>query len=242
MHIRSFANEIIDIGNVDLEVQVERTNRKRTISLQVKNNKLIIKTPRRVSKKILYDLIKRKQNWIKQKAILNFEEQNLKNREFIDNEKFYYRGNEYRLSLILGRKEAVKIEEGLLQVWYVADKSIVRSTIKRLLEDWYLKESTKVLKARTEELAQQMKVQPCGITVKNYNSKWGSCTANNKISYNWRIIMAPDCIVDYLIIHELSHIIEPNHSKNFWYQVGTYCKDFKKKRKWLRENGHKLVF
>ena len=242
MHIRSFANEIIDIGNVDLEIQVERTNRKRTISLQVKNNKLIIKTPRRVSKKILYDLIKRKQNWIKQRAILNVEEQNLKNREFIDNEKFYYRGNEYRLSLILGRKEAVKIEEGLLQVWYVADKSIVRSTIKRLLEDWYLKESTKVLKARTEELAQQMKVQPCGITVKNYNSKWGSCTANNKISYNWRIIMAPDCIVDYLIIHELSHIIEPNHSKNFWYQVGNYCKDFKKKRKWLRENGHKLVF
>ena len=242
MHIRSFASEIIDVVNVDLEIRVERTNRKRTISLQVKNNKLIIKTPRGVSKKILYDLIKRKQNWIKQRAILNVEEQNLKNREFIDNEKFYYRGNEYRLSLILGRKEAVKIEEGLLQVWYVDDNSIARSTIKRLLEDWYLKESTKVLKARTEELAQQMKVQPCGITVKNYNSKWGSCTANNKISYNWRIIMAPDCIVDYLIIHELSHIIEPNHSKNFWYQVGNYCKDFKKKRKWLRENGHKLVF
>ncbi len=242
MHIRSVANEIFDVGNVDLEVQVERTNRKRTISLQVKNNKLIIKTPRGVSKKILYDLIQRKQNWIKKRAILNIEEQNLKNREFIDNEKFYYRGNEYRLSLILGRKEAVKIEEGLLQVWYVDDHSIARSTIKRLLEDWYLKESTKVLKARTEELAQQMKVQPCGITVKNHNSKWGSCTPNNKISYNWRIIMAPDCIIDYLIIHELSHIIEPNHSKNFWYQVGNYCKDFKKKRKWLRENGHKLVF
>ena len=97
------------------------------------------------------------------------------------------------------------------------------------------------MKARTEELAQQMRVQPFGITVKNYNSKWGSCTANNKIFYNWRIIMAPDPIVDYLIIHELSHIVEPNHSKNFWYQVGNYCEDFQKKRKWLRENGHKLV-
>ena len=130
----------------------------------------------------------------------------------------------------------------LHNVSYVDDKSIGRGTIKRLLEDWYLKESTKILKARTEELAQQMRVQPCGITVKNYNSKWGSCTANNKISYNWRIIMAPDHIVDYLIVHELSHIIEPNHSKNFWCQVGNYCADFQKKRKWLRENGHKLVF
>jgi len=104
-----------------------------------------------------------------------------------------------------------------------------------------IKESIKILKARTEELAQQMRVQPYGITVKNYKSKWGSCTANNKISYNWRIIMAPDHIIDYLIVHELSHIIEPNHSKNFWYQVENYCKDFQKKRKWLRENGHKLV-
>ena len=165
MHIRSFANEIIDIGDVDLEIQVERTNRKRTISLQVKNNKLIIKTPRSVSKENLVDLIKRKQHWIRQRAILNFEKQNLKNREFIDNEKFYFRGDEYRLSLILGSKEAVKIEGGLLLVSYVDDRSIGRGTIKRLLEDWYLKESTKILKERTEELAQQMRVQPFGITV-----------------------------------------------------------------------------
>jgi len=173
MHIRSFASEIIDVVNVDLEIRVERTNRKRTISLQVKNNKLIIRAPRSASKKTLVDLINRKQHWIKQRKILNFEEQNLKNREFIDNDKFYFRGEEYRLSLILGREEAVKIEGDLLLVSYVDDQSIDRGTIKRLLEDWYLQESTKFLKARTEVLAQQMRVQPCGITVKNYNSKVG---------------------------------------------------------------------
>jgi len=124
MNIRKFANERVRIGNVSLEILIERTKRKRTISLQVKDNKLIIKTPRSVSKKTLVELIKRKQHWINQRAILNFEEQNLKNREFIDNDKFYFRGDEYRLSLILGRKEAVKIEGGLLLVSYVDDKSI----------------------------------------------------------------------------------------------------------------------
>ena len=84
MHIRSFANEIIDIGNVDLEIQIERTNRKRTIALQVKNNKLIIKTPRSVSKKTLVDLIKRKQHWINQRAILNFEEESRLNLMLVD--------------------------------------------------------------------------------------------------------------------------------------------------------------
>ena len=194
-----------------------------------------------MSKKSLDELIKRKQSWIKKRAILNFEEQSLRNREFIDNEKFYFRGNEYRLSLNLGRKEAVKIAGGFLLVTYIDDRSIDRNAIKRLLEDWYVRESSKILKARTKELARQMKVQPSGITVKNYNSKWGSCTAKNKISYNWRIVMAPDCIIDYLIIHELSHIIELNHSKNFWQHVGNYCDDFQIKRKWLRQNGHRFV-
>ena len=241
MRIRKFANERVRIGNVSLEVLIEYTNRKRTISLQLKDNKIIIKAPRTVSRKNLDEVIQKKQKWIKQRAILNFEEQNLRNRKFIDNERFYFRGNEYRLSLILGGKEEVKIVDGLLLVTFKDDRSIDSKNVKSLIEDWYVRESAKILNTRTYEFAKKMKVRPTGITVKNYVSKWGSCTAKNKISYNWRIIMAPDCIVDYLIIHELCHIIEHNHSKNFWNYVGTYCEDFQKKRKWLRENGHKLV-
>ena len=241
MHIRKFANERVEFGNLDLEVQIERTNRKRTISLQVKDNKLIVKAPRTASRQSLDDLIQRKQSWIKKRAILNVEERKLRNRKFIDNEKFYFKGNEYRLSLIFGGKEEVKISEGFLIVTCKDDRAMGSKEVKTFIEDWYVRESTKILNIRTYEFAKKMKVEPSAITVKNYASKWGSCTASNKISYNWRIIMAPDCIVDYLIIHELCHIIEHNHSKNFWYQVGKYCEDFKKKRKWLRENGHKLV-
>ena len=241
MHIRKFANERVEFGNLDLEVQIERTNRKRTISLQVKDNKLIVKAPRTASRQSLDDLIQRKQSWIKKRAILNVEERKLRNRKFSDNEKFYFRGNEYRLSLILGGKEEVKISEGFLIVTCKDDRAMGSKEVKTFIEDWYVRESTKILNTRTYEFAKKMKVEPSAITVKNYASKWGSCTASNKISYNWRIIMAPDCIIDYLIIHELCHIIEHNHSKNFWYQVGKYCEDFKKKRKWLRENGHKLV-
>ena len=241
MNIRKSTNERVRIGNVSLEMLVERTKRKRTISLQIKDNKLIIKAPRSVSKKTLDDLIRRKQKWIKRRAIFDFEEQKLRNRKFIDNEKFYFRGNQYHLSLILGSEENVKIVDGRLLVTCKDYSSINSKNVQSLIEDFYLKESAKILNTRTNEFAKKMKVQPTGITVKNYVSKWGSCTSKNKISYNWRIIMAPDCIVDYLIIHELCHIIEHNHSKNFWHHVGNYCEDFQKKRKWLRENGHMLV-
>ncbi len=231
MHIRKFANETVDICNVGLEVQIERTNRKRTISLQVKDNKLIVKAPRSASRKSLDDLIKRKQSWIKKRAILSVEEQKLRNRKFIDNEKFYFKGNEYRLFLILGCKEEVKISEDFLIVTCKDDSAMGSKDVKTFIEDWYVRESIKILNTRTYDFAKKMKVQPRAITVKSYVSKWGSCTTSNKISYNWRIIMAPDCIIDYLIIHELCHIIEHNHSKNFWYQVGKYCEDFQKKKK-----------
>ena len=241
MRIRKFANERVGIDDLRLEMQIERTNRKRTISLQVKDNKLIIKAPETVSKKNLDEVIQRKQKWIKQRVILNFEEQNLRNRKFIDNEKFYFRGTEYYLSLIFGSKEEVKIVDGLLLVARKDDSLLGSKNVKSLIEDWYVRESAKILNKRTSEFAKKMKVQPTGITIKNYASKWGSCTAKNIISYNWRIIMAPDCIIDYLIVHELCHIIEHNHSKNFWRHVRTHCEDFQKKRKWLRENGHLLV-
>ena len=202
MRIRKFANERVHIGNVSLEVLIEYTNRKRTISLQLKDNKIIIKAPRTVSRKNLDEVIQKKQKWIKQRAILDFEEQKLRNRKFIDNEKFYFRGNQYHLSLILGSEEDVKIVDDRLLVTCKDDSSINSKNVQSLIEDFYLKESSKILNTRTNEFAKKMKVQPTGVTIKNYVSKWGSCTSKNKISYNWRIIMAPDCIVDYLIIHE----------------------------------------
>ena len=123
MRIRKFANQRVHIGNISLEVLIEYTNRKRTISLQLKDNKIIIKAPRTVSRKNLDEVIQKKQKWIKQRAILYFEEQKLRNRKFIDNEKFYFRGNQYRLSLIFGKKErfwlllAVRKIQATLSLW-----------------------------------------------------------------------------------------------------------------------------
>ena len=151
MRIRKSANERVRIGNVSLAMLIEYTNRKRTISLQVKDNKLIIKAPRTVSRKNLDEVIQKKQKWIKQRAILNFEEQKLRNRKFIDNEKFYFRGNQYRLSLIFGGKEEVKIVDGLLLVTFKDDRSIDSKNVKSLIEDWYVRESAKILNTRTEK-------------------------------------------------------------------------------------------
>ena len=76
-----------------------------------------------------------------------------------------------------------------------------------------------------------------GISVKDTRSRWGSCTADGKLSFSWRLIMAPSEVLDYVAAHECAHLLEMNHSPRFWAHVATCCSDWKRQRSWLREHG-----
>ena len=97
-----------------------------------------------------------------------------------------------------------------------------------------------LLYKKTQYFSKIMNVKPISIKIKTYKSRWGSCSAKGDISYNWKIIFAPGKIIDYLVIHELSHLIFFNHSKEFWLNVEKYHPDFKENRKWLKDNSYKL--
>ena len=86
-----------------------------------------------------------------------------------------------------------------------------------------------------------IKVSPKEIKVRNYKTRWGSCDQKGKLTFNFHLIKAPHSIVDYVVIHELCHIIQPNHSKLFWNEVSKYDCLFKQHKRWLRENGNLLI-
>ena len=71
--------------------------------------------------------------------------------------------------------------------------------------------------------------------------RWGSCSSKGNLNFAWRLVMAPIDIIDYVVVHELSHIVHRNHSKRFWEQVETIFPDYKIKRKWLKEYGCTMV-
>ena len=85
-----------------------------------------------------------------------------------------------------------------------------------------------------------MNVRYNSVKIKNYKSRWGSCSSKGDISFNWKIIFAPENIIEYLVVHELSHLIYFNHSKLFWNKVEEFQYNYKENRKWLKENGYKL--
>jgi len=78
------------------------------------------------------------------------------------------------------------------------------------------------------------------VSITKAESRWGSCGPNNSINFSRRLIMAPIDVIDYVVVHELAHIAEKNHSKKFWDKVEAILPDYKEKRKWLKEKGHNL--
>ena len=86
-----------------------------------------------------------------------------------------------------------------------------------------------------------VRVSPREIKVKNYKSRWGSCDKKGRLTFNWHLIKAPHSIVDYVVIHELCHMVQPNHSPKFWHEVEKYDPSYKDHKKWLKENGNFLI-
>jgi predicted metal-dependent hydrolase len=86
-----------------------------------------------------------------------------------------------------------------------------------------------------------MGVTPAGVSVREFKSRWGSCDKRGKVTFNWRIIKAPHSIVDYVVLHELCHLVHPNHSKEFWMLVARYDARYVEHRAWLNERGEMLL-
>jgi predicted metal-dependent hydrolase len=111
---------------------------------------------------------------------------------------------------------------------------------KEKMVTWLKGESVRVLNARTEQIGRQIGVSINSIRVRDQRSRWGSCSCHKNLSFNWRLIMAPEPILDYVVIHELCHLKEMSHSRVFWGLVAIYCPDWRERRKWLNKHSSEL--
>lgn len=134
-------------------------------------------------------------------------------------------------------KPRVVLDRGILGVYQSELKNIQHKTI---LEK-FLKELAKSeISRRTKEISHKYNFQINKVTVRDQSSRWGSCSSAKNISLNWRLIFASPEILDYVIVHELCHTVQMNHSKDFWNLVEVVVPNWRISRKWLRENGAKL--
>ncbi|MFT6002491.1 MAG: putative metal-dependent hydrolase [Flavobacteriales bacterium] len=120
---------------------------------------------------------------------------------------------------------------------------IERSSLSKaneLLVEWYKAEAKKTIVPKVEQYARQLGVEYNKILISDLKYSWGSCTLKGNLNFNWRLIKAPQFVINYVVIHELAHLIELNHSERFWNIVSVQMPNYLEAKEWLREFGERV--
>lgn len=144
-----------------------------------------------------------------------------------------YLGKRLSLEPLSGRRATAHLVEDVLLVYGARDEAQRR----QIVANWLRRQAATVILPQVNRLAEQYGVKPAAIALSSAGRRWGSCTAQGNIRINWRLIQAPDSVIDYVITHELAHLLHMNHSAAFWAQVESWCQDWQSYRRWLRHNG-----
>lgn len=152
-------------------------------------------------------------------------------------ETFPYLGEEYEI--VVEQRSSSVVGENALRL---AKHHVKQTSIQRALETLYRRKAREHFGDRAEEFADEMGVEYDRIEIRNQRTKWGSCSTSGTISLNWRLMMAPPDVVDYLVVHELTHLIEQHHGSEFWELVEEQIPEYGEKAEWLKENSIQLIF
>lgn len=233
----------IKIGGKVLETTVKYKNRK---SLQISitsEGKLIVSAPFGLSEERIGDILKSKEDLLKKRlsAYKNYTPPT----GFGENSGISFLGKNHEINLVENSKiPKIKIELKDFQIFLSFNPSIPQNLRKDMFEEnlkkWILEKAYFELDQRMKKYSKSTGFLYRSWRLKDQKTRWGSCSSKKNISLNWRIVMAPEKIVDYVIIHELCHLKHLNHSKEYWDLVKKFTPDYLSSKKWLRENGHLL--
>lgn len=231
----------INIGTNTIEFDVIYRKRK-SMEIRVEPQGIItVIAPNGTKQNVILGMVSKKANWILEKLNM-FNKIEYKNIEknYVDNESFLFLGEEYLLAIVedkLIKRDEIKIYDGKL---WIRTSNVEKEFLKASLEGWYRKQAAEKIKNRIDYYQKFFSKKPLKIVVKEQKKRWGSCTSKGTLLFNWRDIMAREDVLDYIIVHEMCHLIHMDHSKNFYNMVASIMPDYKLKQEWLKDNGFKM--
>jgi predicted metal-dependent hydrolase len=155
-------------------------------------------------------------------------------KELVNGESALYLGRSYRIEVVESATNDVQFKQKFL---------IRRSPFSQrqeVLRDWYIDKAKEKILPRVARHALELGVEYTEVKIVDNRYRWGSCTIKNNINLNWRLIKAPMFVIDYVIVHELAHLLEANHTPRFWNIVRTQTPTMERAKAWLKENGQIL--
>jgi predicted metal-dependent hydrolase len=215
--------------------------RRKTISLQISDkSELVIAAPHFTPISEIKRFVQEKQNWIHQ-AIQKNKEELIKNKakEYISGERFYYLGESFPLEAFFEQNE----REGLV-FWdnrFYLNAPDVEAKKRKYFIKWYKSKAREYFAERVKFYSRELNLRAKSVRVTSAGKCWGSCSGKDNLSFSFRLIMAPPHVIDYVIVHELMHIKEKNHSSRFWHLMESAMPQYKLHRRWFKDNNSKFA-
>lgn len=223
----------------DIEYQLLPGSDRRTTDIVIERNGVItVRPPQRMGPEEVDATVFSKRMWI-YRNLAEWRDLNATRviREWVNGETFLYLGNFYRLHLVAGQEEALKLKDGR----FCLNRKIVEcggsGAAYQAFEDFYKIKGLSRLQKRVAYFAPKVGVEAGDIQIRDLGFRWASCTRSGDLHFHWKCLMAPPIIIDYIIVHELCHLHHRDHSVAFWNEVDKVLPDYRDRKEWLRARG-----
>lgn len=223
---------------MDLSYTIKKSAKRRKLTITVeRDRRVVVHAPSGTSDEKIRQVVESKRQWIHGKIGHPQKYQDLPHppgKELVSGESVLYLGRQYRIEIV---------EMGLAEVQFAQRflvPAIEREKRVEALREWFFGKAKEKIIPRVQQHARDLGVEVANVKIVDNRYRWGSCTPNNNVNINWRLIKAPMFVIDYVITHELAHLIEANHTSRFWNIVRSHVAQVDKATKWLKQHGQLL--
>ena len=221
-----------------LEYKIVRSPKRRTLTITVERDRaVIVHAPEGTSEETVHRLINTKRQWLFEKlhhAQKYQDRLHPPGKEVVNGESALYLGKDYRIEITETASGGVEFSRMFMVP--VSHQGKRREALKA----WYIARAKEIILPRTEQTARELGVKFNAAKIVDNRYRWGSCTVNSTVNFNWRLIKAPMFVIDYVVVHELAHLMENNHTARFWNIVRASNPTIEKAKAWLKEHGQVL--
>ena len=221
--------------------EVIRSRRSTADIIIERDGRVVVRAPDWADDDQVANIVESKNYWIYQ-GLAEWRDLNATRvlREYKNGEGFLYLGRGYRLLLVSDQEAPLQLKNGRFTLRRDLVEQGDIEVAKAAFRDFYTAKGRERLGSRVSYYAPKVGVEPFGVAVKELGHRWASCSASGKLSFHWKCMMAPQTIIDYIVVHELCHFHHRDHTDAFWNEVDKVLPDFRERKEWLRRNGAEL--
>ena len=224
-----------------LRYEVIRSHRSTADIVIERDGSVLVRAPEWADDDEVANIVESKYYWIYQ-GLAEWRDLNASRvlREYKNGEGFLYLGRAYRLSLVGDQREPLQLKNGRFTLRRdVVEQGDIEAA-KTAFRVFYVAKGAERLRSRVAYYAPKVGVDPSGVEVRDVGHRWASCSSTGKLSFHWKCMMAPQTIIDYVVVHELCHLHHRDHNKAFWNEVDKILPAYREQKEWLRINGANL--